>query len=265
MRVDDLRSIRLTGTTVVVTGATSGLGLAMADALLEAGATVWFAARPTPRLEATVAERAAAGKLARALAMDVRDPGAVERAAELAWDRGPVHLVVNNAGLGMRVVNPRFFEAPMPFFAVTPEAFGDVVATNLTGYFLVGRAFARRFVEAGGGRLVNVTMNHETMVRRGFVPYGPARAGAEALSCIMTEDLRPFGVTVNQLLPGGATATGMIPDGLPPEARARLLDPAIMGPPILFLASPAAEGLTGLRIVAKDFEAFLAEREPAGS
>jgi gluconate 5-dehydrogenase len=75
----------------------------------------------------------------------------------------------------------------------------------------------------------------------------------------MTEDLRPFGVTVNMLLPGGATATGMLPDGMPDDARRSLLPPEVMGPPVVFLASAEAEGLTGERIVAKGLDRFLAE------
>ncbi|MST34534.1 SDR family NAD(P)-dependent oxidoreductase, partial [Acidimicrobiaceae bacterium USS-CC1] len=163
----------------------------------------------------------------------------------------------------MRTVNPRFFEDPMPFWEVEPGGFRDVVATNLTGYFLVARAFVPAMVRRGEGRVVNVSMNHETMRRRGFVPYGPSRAGAESLGAIMTEDLRDRGVTVNLLLPGGATATGMIPDGLPDDARARLLPAEIMGPPIVWLASPEAAGVTGERIVATDFERWRAAR--AGS
>jgi gluconate 5-dehydrogenase len=100
-------------------------------------------------------------------------------------------------------------------------------------------------------------MNHETMRRRGFAPYGPARAGAEAFSLIMTEDLRPFGIAVNILLPGGATATGMIPESVPESVRQGLLSPGVMGAPAVFLASAEADGLTGARIVAKDFDAWL--------
>jgi NAD(P)-dependent dehydrogenase (short-subunit alcohol dehydrogenase family) len=252
----NLRDVR-----AVVTGATSGLGAAMADALLDAGAMVAFASRPTPRLDEAVARRRERGLAAEALPIDVRDPGSVRAAADEAVDRfGGVDVVVNNAGIGMRTVNPDFLERPMPFYEVSPEGFADVVATNLTGYFLVARSFAPLLVAEGRGRIVNVSMNHETMRRRGFVPYGPARAGAEALSAIMAEDLRPAGVAVNILLPGGATATGMIPDGLPAEARRRLLDPAVMGPPIVFLASAEAEGLTGERIVATDFDAWLSGR-----
>ena len=244
----------------VVTGATSGIGKAMAQALLEAGMEVVVAARASARLEGLVAAWRADGLSARQGPVDVRDPASVASAAAQALsDMGGVDLVVNNAGIGMRTVNPRFFEAPMPFFEVAPAAFADVVATNLTGYFLVGRAFAKVFVHQGHGRLVNVSMNHETMRRRGFVPYGPSRAGAEALSLIMTEDLRPFGVWVNMLLPGGATATGMVPEDLPAPARARLLAPSVMAAPVLWLASPEAEGVTGERLVAKDFDRWLSE------
>jgi NAD(P)-dependent dehydrogenase (short-subunit alcohol dehydrogenase family) len=73
----------------------------------------------------------------------------------------------------------------------------------------------------------------------------------------MAEDLRPQGITVNLLLPGGATATGMIPATIPPAVRERLLPPQVMGPPIRFLASEEAAGVTGERIVAREFPAWL--------
>jgi NAD(P)-dependent dehydrogenase (short-subunit alcohol dehydrogenase family) len=253
-------SADLSGLRAVVTGATSGLGAAMADALLEAGATVGTAARPGPRLDEAVARRTQRGLAAQAMALEVRDPASVETAAQALVSRwGGLDMVVNNAGIGMRTVNPRFFDDPRPFFEVSPEGFVDVVATNLTGYFLVARTFAAMFVEQRQGRFVNISMNHETMRRRGFVPYGPSRAGAESLSLIMTEDLRPYGIAVNILLPGGATDTGMIPDELADAARRLLLPPDVMGPPVVFLASPEAEGVTGERIVAKDFDAWLAD------
>lgn len=253
-------SVHLDGVRAVVTGATSGLGAAMADALLEAGATVAVAARPGPRLDDAVGLRTGKGWAAHAMPVDVRDPVSVDVAAQALLARwGGVDMVVNNAGIGMRTVNPRFFDEPRPFFEVSPEGFADLIATNLTGYFLVARAFAPAFVEQGHGRFVNISMNHETMRRRGFVPYGPSRAGAESLSTIMTEDLRPFGIAVNMLLPGGATDTGMIPDGMSEEARRSLLSSQVMGPPAVFLASPEAEGVTGERIVAKDFGSWLAD------
>jgi NAD(P)-dependent dehydrogenase (short-subunit alcohol dehydrogenase family) len=248
----------LTGVRVIITGATSGLGAAMADALLLAGATVAFASRPTARLDAGVTLRRDQGLDAVSLPMDVRDPVSVQAAAERALEGlGGIDVVVNNAGIGMGTVNPHFLEKAMPFFEVSPEGFRDVIATNLTGYFFVARAFAPLFIKQGGGRFINVTANHETMRRKGFVPYGPSRAGAEALSLIMVEDLRPYGVTVNLLLPGGATATGIVPSEVSPQIRGGLLRPEIMGAPAVFLASAEAHGLTGERIVAKDFNAWL--------
>jgi len=141
-----------------------------------------------------------------------------------------------------------------------------VIATNLTGYFLVAVAVVPRLLQAGRGRIVNVTMNHSTMRRRGFVPYGPSRAGAESLSRIMEADLAGSGVSVNMLLPGGPTATGMIPDELTPEVRDLLLPATVMAAPILWLCSAAAEGVTGERIVAAEFDGWLEEwKRRAGS
>jgi NAD(P)-dependent dehydrogenase (short-subunit alcohol dehydrogenase family) len=91
------------------------------------------------------------------------------------------------------------------------------------------------------------------------VPYGPSRAGAEALSRIMAADLADSPVRVNMLLPGGATDTGMVPAGDRP-AGLTLIDPAVMGPPIVWLASPQARDVHDQRIIATDFEAWLAGR-----
>ncbi|NNN15065.1 MAG: SDR family oxidoreductase [Acidimicrobiaceae bacterium] len=248
----------LSGVRALVTGASSGLGEAMADALLDAGAAVGFASRPSDRLSDVVERRRSDGLQAHIFPVDVRDQDSVQAAASnVRRTFGGLDLLVNNAGIGMRTVNPRFMEQPMPFYEVSAADFSNVLATNLTGYFLVASAFVPLLREGGSGRIVNVTMNHETMQRKGFVPYGPSRAGAESLSLIMTEDLRSVGISVNLLLPGGATSTGMIPEGIAEGARRLLLQPEVMAEPIVFLASPEAEGLTGERIVAKEFSEWL--------
>jgi NAD(P)-dependent dehydrogenase (short-subunit alcohol dehydrogenase family) len=247
---------RADGMRVLITGGTSGLGAAMARALLDAGVVVAVTGRDAGRATAAATDLGCAG-----IGMDVRDEDDVARGVDRAYELlGGLDVLVNNAGIGMRTVNPRFLTDPQPFWAVSPDGFRDLVETNLTGYFLVGRAVVPRFLAAGAGRVVNVSMNHSTMNRRGFVPYGPARAGAEALARIMAADLTGSGVTANILLPGGATATGMIPDDFPPEHRASLLDPAVMGPPIRFLCSPEGAGVHDERIVATEFDAWLASR-----
>jgi NAD(P)-dependent dehydrogenase (short-subunit alcohol dehydrogenase family) len=232
-----------------VTGGTSGLGLAMAAALAEAGVSVAIGGRSGQRAAAVAAEMPRAF----GVELDVRDKESVAAGVSAAWARlGGIDMLVNNAGIGMRTVNPRFMVEPQGFWAVPPDRFRDVIATNLTGYFLVAREVALRMLDAGHGRIVNISMNHATMIRAGFVPYGPSRAGAEALSRIMAADLRGTPVTVNMLLPGGATRTGMVPDDLAAAAPG-LLEPEIMGPPIVWLASAAAAGVHDERIVAAGF------------
>ncbi len=251
----------VSGCRVLVTGASSGLGLAMARALAEAGARVALGGRDETRL--TQARRSLPGRDLDILALplDVRDSASIARAVatiEERWDG--LDTLVNNAGIGMRTVNPAFLTDPRPFWQVSEEGFTAVIDTNLTGYFRVAAAVVPLFLRTGHGKIVNISMNHETMRRRGFVPYGPSRAGAESLSLIMAEDLRPHGVDVNMLLPGGATATGMIPDDVPAEMRDRLLSPDVMAEPILYLCSPASDGMTGARIVATEFTAWRRNR-----
>jgi NAD(P)-dependent dehydrogenase (short-subunit alcohol dehydrogenase family) len=131
-----------------------------------------------------------------------------------------------------------------------------VINTNLTGYFLMARELTPRMLAAGGGRIVNIAVSESTMVRAGFVPYGPSRAGSEALSRIMAADLRGTTVTVNLLLPGGATDTGMLPQGSRTDGRP-FLDPQVMGAPIVWLASDAAADVHDQRSIATDFERWL--------
>ncbi len=249
---------QLSGTRVLVTGGTSGLGRAMARALAQAGAEVVVTGRRLERAQATAAELGA-GTLG--VELDVREPDSVSAAIEAVYARlGGLEVLVNNAGIGMLTVNPRFMTESQPFWDVPPDGFRDVLDTKATGTFLVARAVVPRMLSAGRGRVVTISMSEQTMTRRGFVPYGPAGAAVEALARVMAADLADTPVTANILLPGGATATGMVPDALGDEQRANLLDAAIMGPPIVWLASADAAGVHDERIVARDFEDWLAAR-----
>jgi len=219
----------------------------MADALVQAGATVAVTGRDRVRAEAVAGEL---GGGAAGFALDVRDPASIRDAVDAV---GAIDLLVCNAGIGQRTVNPDFLTDPQPFWKAAPDAFGDVVATKIMGTFLVAREVVPRMLAAGGGRVVVISMNESTMTRAGFAPYGPSGAAVEALARVMAADLEGSPVALNILLPGGATETGMIPEGVPQELRAGLLDPAVMGPPIVWLAGPAADGVHGERIVATEF------------
>jgi NAD(P)-dependent dehydrogenase (short-subunit alcohol dehydrogenase family) len=241
---------------VLLTGGTSGLGQAMAAALAADGATVALTGRSGRRASAIAAELPGAV----GIELDVRDESSVAAAVDQAWSMlGGIDMLVNNAGIGMRTVNPRFMTHPQGFWQVPVDGFRAVIDTNLTGYFLMAREVTPRMLAAGGGRIVNISVSGSTMHRAGFVPYGPSRAGSEALSRIMAADLRDTGVTVNLLLPGGPTVTGMLPPDAVPDGRG-FLSPAVMGPPIVWLASDAAAGVHDERIVAVEFEGWLRDR-----
>ena len=160
---------------VLVTGGTSGLGLAMATALAAAGSAVALTGRSGEHARSV----AAALPGAVGLELDVRDESSVARAVDEAWSSlGGLDMLVNNAGIGMRTVNPRFMTEPQGFWQTPVDGFRAVIDTNFTGYFLMAREVTPRLLAAGGGRIVNVSVSDSTKHRAGFSPYGPSRAGS---------------------------------------------------------------------------------------
>ena len=231
----------------VVTGGGRGIGKAIATAYAQEGARVIVTAA-REKAEIDVVARHIGG---RAILADVTCRDDVRKLVDrVVADFGRIDILVNNAGRGMKYVNDQFMNAPRPFWAADPDAWQMVIKTNVGGVFEITRAVVPHMLKRGQGRIINISMNYETMKRKGFTPYGPSKAALESMSIIWAQELEGSGVTLNVLLPGGATLTGMIPESFPQEQRSKLLDPAVMGPPAVFLASEEAKNLNGQRIVA---------------
>lgn len=241
---------------VIVTGGGRGLGREMALALCGAGARVMItAARGADELAEVERAAAAPGRIASRLA-DAARPDDCRRALAATLDAfGAVHCLVNNAGRGMRLISETFTTTPCRFWTTDPAHWRQIVDCNVNGPFNMARAVTPYLLEQGFGRIVNISTSLQTMVRAGYSPYGPSKAALEAMSRIWAEDLAGTGVTVNVLLPGGATDTALLPDGPGKRgADGHLLSPALMRAPILWLCADDSDGHTGQRYIARRWQ-----------
>lgn len=157
----------------------------------------------------------------------------------------------------MRFVNEKFMTEPMPFWEADIDMWRMVINTNVNGIFLMTHTIVPYMLKQGRGRIINVSINYETMKRKGFTPYGSSKAALESMSTIWAQELEGTGVTLNVLIPGGATLTGMIPDSFPESQKSKLINPAVMGPPAVYLASDEAKDLNGQRIVAIEWNGII--------
>lgn len=239
------------------------MGRAIAIGLASAGATVVVtAAREAWEVQA-VADEVGDGRII-ALKADVTRPDDGTRVVEVALrGRGRLDILVNNAGRGMKYVSEHFMTEPTRFWETDPDVWRMVIDTNVNGPFFMARAVAPVMRAAGWGRIINISINRETMRRAGFSPYGPSKAAIDSETAIWAQDLVESGVTVNALLPGGATRTGMIPEGTDAASKAKLLDPTIIVPPLLWLASAASDGVTGMRFNAALWSTGISAAEAA--
>jgi 3-oxoacyl-[acyl-carrier protein] reductase len=238
----------------------------MALGLARAGVRVMAtAARECAEVEAVAAEGGEGMVLP--IIADVTREGDAQRVTTATLERfGRLDILINNAARGMRYVRESFITKPTRFWETEPSTWRMMVDTNVNGPFLMARAAVPHMLQSGWGRVINISVSHQTMRRRGFSPYGPSKAALESATLIWAQDLDGTGVTVNTLLPGGATLTGMIPEAIPQTAKATMLDPAIMVPPLLWLVSEETNAITGCRVTANRWEDDnpLAATESAG-
>ncbi len=252
----------------IVTGGGRGLGLEMALALVGEGSRVVVtSAREAAELadvSARAQEIAGPGRLI-ARQADVRDYGDCEAVVAAAIEQfGRVDCLVNNAGRGMLLISERFNKEPALFWHADPDAWREIIDTNVNGAFNMARAAVPHMVDQGFGRVVNISTSDITMIRTGYSPYGPSKAALEAMSRVWAADLAGTGVTVNVFLPGGASDTKLLPDG--PDKKGsdgNLLPPSLMRAPILWLCADDSNGHTGERYIARLWDDNLAPVEAA--
>ena len=238
-----LDSFRLEGRVAVVTGASSGLGVAFARGLAEAGADVVLAARRTEGLRSTAQLVENAGGRAVVVQADVADPEACERVAAAAIaDLGRIDVLVNNAGVGTAV----------PALREAPEQFRSVIDVNLHGCYFMAQSCARRMEP--GSSVINISSI------LGLTTAGLPQAAYSASKAALiglTRDLAQQwtgrkGIRVNALAPGffGSEMTDQYPPGylaaqMSRVPAGRMGDPQELAAAVVFLASDAAGYITG--------------------
>lgn len=249
----------LASTAAVITGGARGLGRTMADALVEAGASVLIAdISPDPLLaghERLVQIRG-----------DVTLPADAEGCVQTCVDRfGRIDVLVNNAGVLMRTARARTgIEGRVNFWDVDADTVKFFLDVHAVGSFLMAKAAVPHMIRQGRGRIVTVSTSFSTMLDGNRTPYGPAKAAMEAFASTMSHDLANTGVTVNVLIPGHprdnaqaevrGTDAERGPDGKRLVPRVPV---GIMGPPIVWLASGASDGVTGRRFIATHWDTSL--------
>jgi NAD(P)-dependent dehydrogenase (short-subunit alcohol dehydrogenase family) len=186
-------SRRLDGRVAVVTGASRGLGKAIALALAGAGAKMALVARSRHQLDEATAAVRAVNADAEAFAADVTSEAEVaELAARITARFGKVHILVNNAGVNVRKNLTDF----------TLEEWRRVMDTNLTGVFLICRALVPLMKGNGYGRVLNLTSTMGHVALPGRAAYAASKAGLLGLTRALALELAPEGITVNGISPG---------------------------------------------------------------
>jgi len=241
MTVNDM--FRLDGKVAIVTGASSGLGVAFAQGLAEAGADVVLGARRADRLEQTAELVRGAGRRVLTVATDVADPGQCQALVDAAMaEFGRVDVLVNNAGVGTAV----------PATHETPEQFRSVVDVNLNGCYWMAQACGR--VMQPGSSIINISS--VLSLTTGGLPqaaYSATKAGLNGLTRDLAQQWTGRkGIRVNSVAPGffASEMTDQYPPGYLEHAQERIPagrtgDPAELAATVVFLASAASGYVTG--------------------
>jgi NAD(P)-dependent dehydrogenase (short-subunit alcohol dehydrogenase family) len=241
---------RLAGKVAIITGASRGIGEAVAEAFAAAGARLVLAARDQRALDALAARLREAGAEAVAVATDVSDPASVARLHAQADDAfGRLDVAFNNAaGGGHR---------PMPLADVAVEDFDAAYAVNLRGTFCCLKQQIPRMVRSGGGAIVNMSSTAGVAALEGLAAYATTKRGIIALTRVAALDYAAQGVRVNAIAPGTIDTYKLA--RIPAEKRdwmraripmGRLGTPAEVADVVVWLCSDHASYVTGATITA---------------
>jgi NAD(P)-dependent dehydrogenase (short-subunit alcohol dehydrogenase family) len=242
MQLSDRRRFVLEGKVAVITGASKGLGKALALAYAKEGARVIINARSKGSIHPVAEEVEALGSEVLALAADVSKSADVERLVDAATQRfGKIDVLVNNAGLlGPRVAIEEYPE----------DEWRRVIDANLTGPFLITKAAVPRMLE--GASIVNVVSGVSVEGRAGWGAYSVSKFGVEGLTQILAAELEERGIRANAVDPGGMR-TEMRAAAYPEEDPMTRITPEENTDVFLYLASDESKGVTGQRFKAQEF------------
>jgi NAD(P)-dependent dehydrogenase (short-subunit alcohol dehydrogenase family) len=242
----------LKGKTAIVTGAAGGFGRVLVKAFLDEGANVAALDVDTEGLEQLRNDlRDVADDRISCNTVDIADYAACAQSVSETLDRlGGLHILVNNGAIGMGAIRMDHMTRLVGIQEIDPEMWQRFVAVNMSGAWNLTRASIGHLLDERWGRIINVTTSFFTMLRGGFHPYGPSKAGLEAMSRGHAQEFEGTGVTVNIVVPGGPADTPLVPDESGFDRKA-LVQPGVMAPPIVWLCSDAANDITGNRYIAQ--------------
>lgn len=239
--------VDLSGQTAIVTGASQGLGRAVAEALGAAGAQVACVARNAANLADVVTNIQGNGGKAEAFSCDVTRREDVEKVVDHVADNWKkLDILVNNAGITRDGLLPR----------MTDDAWDDVINTNLRGAFLFSRAASRYMMSARYGRIINMSSVSGIIGNAGQTNYSASKAGLIGMTRSLSKELAGRKVTVNAIAPGfiESEMTKALGDAMLSEVQKRIPAkrlgvPADVAAGVLFLSSAAASYITGQCLV----------------